>query len=302
MYYNLSTIKSQYFNTNLIEDSSRASIVDFFDIKKLVNNSIINTIYIKSGKVFLLQRQLEFIFEHVKFKTGIVLNINDHDIYYEVVNDIQIYKIDNFLSIQALLKEQKKKASKLTKNEFNISNLPDKAVDKKIVSFDFEFRQLGSTYQILELGICIYKNGNYKNFHYIIEERKDVSEFSFGQSIIIEEKDILNKLIEHTRDADYLVGHSLNCELNILKSNSKEEDFKHLYFIDTSNEIIYTKFTKKFKKQDKNQISLKNSLSIFNIPTDFIHLHNAGNDAQFTMKLFLQMVKFKKNKVSIEKK
>lgn len=102
------------------------------------------------------------------------------------------------------------------------------------------------------------------------------NKFNFGESIHITTDELKIILLNELRHAHYLVSHSINSESNILKRSKIK--IEHLKLLDTMS------LQKNFKTIDK--AILKNHLTYHEIP--FHHLHNAGNDAAYTLQLVLK--------------
>lgn len=159
--------------------------------------------------------------------------------------------------------------------------------NKKTVSIDFEYINL----DIFELGISVYEDGKQSSYHYLIKEnyvkKKTKPElqfmFNFGNTKIIPESDIASIIKKHLVDSDYLLLHGHSNDYLILRKYGldmeKEEKMK---IMDTI--LYYKKF---FNPEQGDALTLKRMLHIFDI--DPSNMHNSGNDADFTLKLFSEM-------------
>lgn len=298
MYLNISTLKAIYFSTKIINDEIREHIRPFFDLKNLFQESIISFLYVLNRTVFLSKDQIDHIFNQIFLNTGIQLNFKDIEQYLEFHDDIQCIEITNYNKWK---KSFLKESTVIYNGEFTYRNvkkveIPFTIDNKKLVSIDFEFRQLGNSITPLEIGITTFENDVIGNYHYAVKERFQKNNFKFGESILFEPSEFENILNLHLNDANYIVGHSLESEFKTLISN------KYCLNIFEEKDIIDTSFAlkKEFKiknidpkfTNNNNQISLKNALTSFKI--EFENLHNAGNDAAYVILLLKKMISVKK--------
>jgi hypothetical protein len=158
---------------------------------------------------------------------------------------------------------------------------------KKTVSIDFEYINL----DVFEFGVSIYEEGKQTSFHYLIEEnyvnKKTKPElqfmFNFGETEIIKESAIESILKQHISGADYLLLHGHSNDYLILRKYGLDmEQETHMKIMDT---ILYYK--KHFVPTQGDALTLKRMLHIFNLEP--LNMHNSGNDADFTLKLFIDM-------------
>lgn len=218
----------------------------------------------------------------VKFKPTIsVFNCKGHQQYLEI-SKLKYREVLETVKNRKLNKI-KDIAYKLTERaslDFNVDNT-------KIMSLDFEFFGTNAKIDnVSEAGIAISNKGEITYNHYIIKEPEKMksdkklklqSKFNFGSSIHITQDELKVIIMKELHNTNYLVSHSINSESNILKRSSIKLD--HLKLLDT------TDLQRNFKKIDK--ATLKNHLTYHEI--SFHHLHNAGNDAAYTLQLVLKM-------------
>jgi hypothetical protein len=107
--------------------------------------------------------------------------------------------------------------------------------------------------------------------------------FNFGDTTIIPEASIASVIKEHLVEADYLLLHGHSNDYLILRKYGldmeKEEKMK---IMDTI--LYYKKF---FNPEQGDALTLKRMLHVFDIEPS--NMHNSGNDADFTLKLFSEM-------------
>lgn len=158
---------------------------------------------------------------------------------------------------------------------------------KKTVCIDFEYSNL----DVFEFGITTYENSELSHNHYLIKENyihKKTSpelqfKFGFGESNMVNESQVESIIKNHLKDADYLLFHGHGNDYLILcKYGFELEKAENLKMIDT---IHF--YQDNFKQRKGDAANLKKMLYEFNIPHE--NLHNSGNDAAFTMELFLEM-------------
>lgn len=186
----------------------------------------------------------------------------------------------------------------------NISNLDIDYSDKKIVSVDFEFRS--TSFHIsncFEFGVAIKENDQIKYEHYLFEEtykskgrvsRKLQNMFRFGETKIISYTQAKEILENHFKDADFLLFHNMSSELKIFNTNDINFNKDKVQVIDT--EQLQVNFES--EKNDKKR--LIDLLKLHDL--DHISLHNSGNDAAYTLQLFLKMKANYNNEMQLVKK
>ena len=218
----------------------------------------------------------------VKFKPTIsVFNCKGHQQYLEiskmkyreVVETVKNRKLDKRENIACKIAER-------ACLDFDVNAT-------KIMSLDFEFFGTNAKIEnVSEAGIAISNKGTISYNHYIIKEPEKTksekklklqSKFNFGSSLSITQDELKLIIMKELQNSHYLVSHSINSESNILKRSKIK--LEHLKLLDT------TDLQRNFKPIDK--ATLKNHLTYHEIP--FHHLHNAGNDAAYTLQLVLKM-------------
>lgn len=288
----------------------RREVSAFFRLENIFNIANICNLYISNnhvGSIFVDESALHRIKDKAVSNYGIdieVDSISTEAISYNKKNQTEFHLkspsdvvdvIKNHVQqdhIQQMIKERKEelKISALKKEVLRsriYNDHDNKFHDKRTVSIDFEYYNL----DVFEIGISIYENGVSTNYHYLIKEnyvnkktKPDLQfKFHFGETVIIEESDINSILKKHFTSADYLLLHGHSNDYLILKKYGFDiEEDNNIMIMDT---ILY--YQKYFNPKQGDALTLKQMLYIFDIePKD---MHNSGNDAYFTLELFLKM-------------
>lgn len=167
--------------------------------------------------------------------------------------------------------------------------------NSKIVSVDFEFRYLRNQgeYKITEVGLTTFDHGNKTHEHYLVKEnyedkldRSLQDKFLFGRTEFISINNLSALLMLKTGNADYLLFHEQREDMEIFKQLNVDINKKTM-ILDT--QVIYNY---RFKPKEGYKAELKTLLDFCNIKTEY--LHNAGNDANYTLELFFKMVEINK--------
>lgn len=267
----------------------------YFDNERVNVNYIEEDFALKLILIAKLNMHLSINLENipfVKFKPKIsVFDCHSHQHYLEIAKQKyrEVSKVVKYRK-EEKLENLNQLATERASLDFNISNV-------KIVSLDFEFFGAHSKLEnVSEAGISIWDKGTISHTHYIItdpdkmkseKKLKLQNKFNFGQSIYVTKDELRSILLNELRHATYLVSHSINSESNILKRSKIK--IEHLKLLDTMS------LQNNFKPVDK--ATLKNHLSYHEIP--FHHLHNAGNDAAYTLQLVLKMKESYDNRLTV---
>ncbi|ORX78785.1 hypothetical protein BCR32DRAFT_269883 [Anaeromyces robustus] len=175
--------------------------------------------------------------------------------------------------------------------------------DKLYICLDIEAYERNHDY-LTEFGWCLFKkNGEIiKKKHAIVEEYKhykngryvpdNKEHYNFGESEIIKLNDIYKELKNDFDKVNYLVGHGINNDIRFLKkikvdvskfkkmngNGSKIDDYGIIETMDLFSGFFLTK-----------PLGLEKCLKKLELPYE--KLHNAGNDAYYTMQVFLEIIK-----------
>lgn len=151
--------------------------------------------------------------------------------------------------------------------------------------------------KIIEIGFVVTSltrpDENEQAFHFIIEENshfvnKDYvpdnrDKFNFGSSQRMSLEEAADKFMQHIRGVDFLVTHSGANDEEYLASAGISLEGKPMFDTQLLALALLTTGTAVF--------GLKRLLSDLAIPFDEHILHNAGNDAAYTMKVFLALTR-----------
>lgn len=211
--------------------------------------------------------------------------------YYKLVDEKEKLKKEQHDLMFKQFEDERNRKIELFKKRGNLD------IDfefKKIVSIDFEFNASKKGLEAAtEFGISIYKNGKIENLHFLIEENyknkgnRDLQKkFKFGTTQYILKKDVAKKMNEIFKDTDYFLFHELSGDNKILKEiGINLEQRPNCELIDTQ---IFFQTHFRDKESEIKSPTLKGLLEAFNIPSQ--NLHNSGNDAAYTLKLFQGML------------
>ena len=166
----------------------------------------------------------------------------------------------------------------------------------RLMAFDVE------TYEndhniIIEIGFVVTSlpksEEKEQAFHFIIEENSHFvnrdyvpdnrDKFNFGTSQRTSLKEAAGKFMQHIKEVDFLVTHSGANDEAYLASSGIFLEGKTMFDTQLLALALLTSGTAVF--------GLKRLLSDLAIPYDEHILHNAGNDAVYTMKVFLALTR-----------
>lgn len=326
--YNTASIRGGFI-TKHIDTDQRKEIASFFGGYNIFDNLDVGSCYTNgdSNALFIDQLELskicliasakfglDFKYKEMNFKK---INIEKEGTTRHEVNSyddvFKVLKIHHQTSAFSLAKKEKKELQRVQRNKRfqEMSNMDRDFLSGKIVSVDFEYNP-GTNKKhhlntIFEFGVSTYENGKIRNHHYLIQENyvnKKTNpslqfKFDFGETKIISMDEIIPTFQKHLRGANYLLFHEYSADYGILKENgSSIEDISNNYGMTLPEgvapkkcEIIDTQpfFKKHFKEtlKEKEPLSLKRLLAAFGIQGE--SLHNSGNDAVYTMQVFLKM-------------
>lgn len=211
------------------------------------------------------------------------------------VTDWKIIVIDGMRSFWDLGKTVKHENKKRQKEKWEkmidqIKNLEG----KKILCFDLEmYERDDPRKRITEVGMCVFTKGKeILTKHLIIEENRhlrngvycaDNRDNFMGTSECLPRKTSIELFNEKIKASDIVVAHSKKSDLKFLEDAGEEETCKLLKeanFFCTQE--IHSHVLGKFK-----QVKLVDLCKEMGVETK--HLHNAGNDAHFTLICFRKL-------------
>ena len=161
-----------------------------------------------------------------------------------------------------------------------LKELKNKIKNKNLLSIDLEFHE--KTKVITEVGVSIFKNGNFSHHHFIVEKYYNLrngkyipdnkDNFNYGNSIITDLNSIKEKTKKLLKDIDFIVGQDILNDVFFINQADFSFDVKTL---DTQQYFKYVSF-------DKQKHSLKTIIKKL-LKEEPKNLHNAGNDAYYTL-------------------
>lgn len=167
--------------------------------------------------------------------------------------------------------------------------IPENINDLRVLSVDFEYDQ-NKDFKISECGLSTFFNGATVHEHYLVEgnykDKKNNElqlQFKFGQTKIVSLDTLLSIIANKLKMSDCIVGHNISAEHLILNNYGLNLlEMNNLTPLDTQ-QIYSVKF-------DSKTLSLAVMLERLNIEHEC--LHNAGNDAAYTLEALLKMSQY----------
>ncbi|KAJ8906616.1 hypothetical protein NDN08_003109 [Rhodosorus marinus] len=117
------------------------------------------------------------------------------------------------------------------------------------------------------------RNGRY------VPDRRD--HFNFGMSEIAGQATIFSQLSDLVSRAGFVLGHNFKSDVDFLKNSG--------FTFDDLSKVLDTEGLSRQLLQMRESTSVENLLSAMDI--EYNNLHNAGNDAFYTMKIFYHLLK-----------
>jgi len=301
--------RNPFYNTvermKISDLDKKALRVEFAELMKINNIVALNqfkTIYMSYTSEFFLSEQDAILFSdiiHDRFGVKInpicipysddVFPLVDFTDFKDMISQARQFlnspeaknKKDHFKELEAAGNKAK----------FDIHNalrkpIPTNIHNLKVLSIDFEYDQ-NKDFKISECGLSTYFNGETVYEHYIIEgnyeHKKNYNnqfQFNFGTSKIVSLDKMLTVISERLKSSNCIVAHDISAEHLIL--NHYGINFllmEHLTSLDTQH--IYS------SNYDVKKLSL--AVLLENLDINYEYLHNAGNDAAYTLKALLKM-------------
>lgn len=309
----------QFFNVNNLIEKLNINVIYTSDNHPplLLSEKDINFVFSKAsesfnlpfeissfyeGKMPLLKiEQSEGIAHQVRTKEDLDLVLSNHSessSYGKKEQEKESIKKAQKERKVAILQAEIDARKEKEKAEFNrATNLLRDFVNEKVVSIDFEFFiTKDETHEPTELGISINEDGKINTYHFLIKEnylRKKnkalQNKFNFGETQVISQAQIPT-MIEHAlQDAKYVLFHEQREESKIFEQLGISIP-THIDILDT--QLCYKRYFRE-KGSLPNGEKLENLLSLFKIQAQ--DLHNAGNDAYFTLILLQKMSEIQKH-------
>lgn len=184
---------------------------------------------------------------------------------------------------------------------------------RRLLAFDVEAYEHDQR-SLLELGVAIYEIPETKEAmladpptisitHYIMEEHKrkkngrycanNKDNFSFGKSHYVPTARALSLLLEEMRTPNTaIIGHNLPADLKYLveaRFDKESVKFTHKWFKNRPTFDTQAIFKEVYLRP--HQEKLEKILAFYGIP--HVHMHNAGNDAYYTLLTALKLADLK---------
>lgn len=313
--YSLKRVKSYLTNKN--KDIQPKQISDFFSDVNLYENIGIGKFYLDKTlqkMVYINEDDLERICLLAKFKLKGDFTINNLEHYpvndniiektAKTANEFRNLLIEHYKSpsIVALIKEKKEldNEKKIKNQEFstNLANYGINIDNKKIVSIDFEYtpkalpNEKFNFTSCSECGVSVLENNEMKHYHFFIEDGSHKQglakhlkdKFEFGTTETVTSQELQIRLKQLLKGSDYLLCHGMEMEYGILVNNDINIPEMNIEILDTLH-----MFRKLAENTELNAFRLKDIVRTCDM--DPTNLHNAGNDAAYTMLTFLRMNK-----------
>jgi hypothetical protein len=295
------------YNKQHISAEIRKEISDFFSPTYLINRYELKDLIFENHYMTSFLVDEDIVMKHLlnfnlKYNQNIQMyKFNKfHSIFAD--SDIHVYKSESFPvnyneivekhyqkeCIQNLIniKKESVRIDKQRKAHFEtvlINDLPNDIRQSKIFSLDFEYN--GNL--VYEFGASLYDAGKIKNDYYIINfktgSRDHQFQYNFGESTLIDDSELKILLVDYLNKSDYLLMHGGYNDILIMNKYGIElEDFPHLKILDT-----YHLYPKHFNENSQDNSTLVDLLTRFGV--EYSNLHNAGNDARYTLEVLLEM-------------
>lgn len=313
IYYKVGSLKNRFKEQN--PEIKPDLIKKFFSEKNLLENYSVNTFYIvdKIKSAFINEDDSSRLCLLATLKFGGVFELKDIkslNVSYSLksfnaynIEDLKRNLIEHYKNpvfVEKIRKEKEILNSKKIHNQLFSKDIDNYNIDinnKKIVAIDFEFNPIisNNNYDLKycsECGISILENEKVTAYHFSIEDgfhkygnSKDlINKFEFGETEVIKSQDLIVLLKNIMKDADYLLCHGMETEYTIITKNGIDISINNTKVLDT------LRMFKKFDPDEKlNSYRLKDIVRVYGMNDS--NLHNAGNDAAYTLKTFLEMNK-----------
>ena len=292
MWFSLVSIKNHYLSQKFYGNSRDV-------VKQLFNNifHIVNfeQLYVQDDKILINKHDKEKVNDLFKYYieeyktsklTGTLLKNNAFELKTrdsdEIIKEytLNFVKNMNYKGVKTIYNKSRKMTT-------HIDNLNKIYAKENVLSFDFEYRN-NSKYAISEIGISLFfpKENRIESKHIIINSNNDLkskkkkileNQFIFGESKYMYIDEALKLITTLIKKSDYIVGHDI------------ANEFRLLNIYPNWNNIIDTKFVDIIVNDRENYCSLEFILMEYGFKA--YYLHNAGNDARFTMELIIAMNK-----------
>lgn len=308
------------YNKQHITAETRKEISDFFSPNYLINRYEIKNLIFENHYMTSFLLEEDVVLKHLlnfnlKYNQNIQMYKFNKFFSNFLSDDIHVYRAESFPvnynevvekhyqkeSIQNLinLKKEAVRIEKQRKSHFEnilINEFPSDLKSSRIFSLDFEYN--GDC--VYEFGASFFDSGRINDRYYILNfktgTRDNQFQYNFGESSIIDEGSMKVIIEKYLSNSDYLLVHGGYNDISVLNRYGIElENFPNLKVLDT-----YHLYPKYFNNNSQDNSTLLDILDRFNIR--YSNLHNAGNDARYTLDILLNMQHAIENKLTLSSK
>lgn len=267
--------------------------------------------------------------EFLKFK---VSNLDDYNKLIDVFIESSDYGADHKEKIKnkqdkkdfkrkEIEKEHEKNRQDKFKEFDKLSSLNKNFDDLRIVSIDLEFflNKRDKTHKITEVGVSyvsrkhIEEDGNIGqkkiNEHFLVDEyyrlktnNKNQKNFIFGETKVFNLKQIKAYLNFIFTEVDIVLFHETREDLAALKEIGLDLNSPEYKLTVMDTQKISTRYYSKMfgRKSGENKMELEELLKFFDVDYSKGAFHNAGNDAEYTLRLLMKMKEIYDHKNKVE--
>lgn len=292
LYYRLANIKSVYLSHEYKNEALKEYVRDCY-FAHLFNMYQFEEILVDDMHVIINENDFKKISSPIepyikkRNDTGRIKPVTLSEDAFELHSPSNSYIIGRFTR-NFVANNSKKGLQSIKNNAFKYErhyrNLKRINNAKTIVSLDFEYNGL-SFDCVSEVGVSLYYPDTKEtiSLYYIIEDFQNTNKkkeglrnsFHFGETRIVSKEEAYQEVMLYIKDAGFLVAHDIVNEMQILKLKPNWD------------QIIDTKYCELTMEPQEKYLSLTESLRKRSISCS--HLHNAGNDAAYALKLVLHM-------------
>lgn len=312
--YRFTPLKEHFYQQHKDAEEVR-EFVRFFQKTNMFDNLNIKNIYLhreKENEIYINENDLSKacllasmrygrVFDYSDMKS---VSLSDDMIRFPVnssdgiIDAIREHNQSPLLQEKKRLLDEKRAQDRAIRQTFG--NIEQDFSDKKVAAIDFEYSTGKGRFNfdgVYEFGVTICDKGVNHYHHYLVEgayENKShyknelQFKFMFGDTKIIRQDEIKAVLQELLDGTDIYLFHDYSNDLRFLTNNGFDIDYRKVPCLLDTQYIYQQNFSDDPKAQAK---SLKDILRTFDI--DFNYLHNAGNDAAYTMQSFIKMSELK---------
>lgn len=299
-------VVSKFNKPDLVPDD-RKEVADFFSPNYMIDRYQLKKVFFENHYMTSFLVEEDVMLKHIlnfNLKFGQNMSLQklerfsglfepaDYHIYHNQSFPVNYQELvaNHYLNerIQTLvnLKKEAVKVDKERKSYFQsvmVEDFPNNLKKSKILSLDFEY----NNNHIYEFGISLCDNEKITNKYYITNlktgTRDNQFQFNFGESLLLPSFRMVGLLRHYLGQADYLLLHGGYNDISLLnKYNIELNEFPNIKVLDT-----YYFYPKYFNENSQDNSTLVDLLQRFNI--EHTNLHNAGNDARYTLEILLKM-------------